>query len=443
MKTPFITPALLACSIVLLSACSSSDDDTDTSTLDEGSGLGEETGSGTGSGSGLIASGTTQYAYTFTRSDDFESGQIERISITDGFIVDGTYPGTTSDHTLATDDEAVYQIGRFDIDNLTRFSASDTSVVDYQLSLIRDEQNTTNPQSLVFFDEDLAYLTRRSSDSLLVLDPTPDPITTDSLITGEISLAAYNRTVENEDGAQVIDLPDMTDAIIVDDMLFVLLENLDGFLPVNPAFVAVFSTITDTEIDTESSAQFPLLGIQLQTVNPTGLQFNETTGEIYVVGRGNFFNSPDVPGDAYTGGIESINPETFQTNLLVDDGTADDNNGFFTDAVIIDNMLGYVITLDGFAEDFSSINSLRTFNPSTGEVSDPIDGIEQQSLTTLAVGPDNHLWVGVLDAVPGFVRIDLETGIPAQEQVVTSFIPTNVIFIDVETGEAANEGIDN
>ena len=374
-----------------------------------------------------MASGTTQYAYTFARSDDFESGQIERISITDGNVVDGTYPGTMSDHALATHDEALFQIGRFGIDNLTRFSASDTSVVDYQLSLIRDEENTTNPQSLVSFDDDLAYLTRRSSDSLLVLDPSPDPVSTDSLITGEISLASYSRTIDG-----IVDLPDMTDAVLLDDKLFVLMENLDGFAPVNRAYLAVISTITETEIDTESG-QFPLLGIQLQTVNPTGLQYNESTGELYVVGRGNSFGNELVAGDPYTGGIESINPQTFQTSLVVDDGDAANNNGFFTDAIVINNTLGYAITLDGFNEDFSSINNLRTFNPSTGEVSEPVAGIEEgSSLTTLGLGPDNHLWVGLLDETPGFIRINLDTGVPAQEQVVTTFIPTNVVFIDVE-----------
>ena len=139
-----------------------------------------------------------------------------------------------------------------------------------------------------------------------------------------------------------------------------------------------------------------------------------------------------VPGDPYTGGIESIDPVTFQTNLLVDDGTEETNSGFFADAVVINESLGYVITLDGFDENFNSINNLRTFNPATGELSEPVEGTTGQSLTNLAVGPDNHLWVGIQADTSGFIRVDLATGIPAQERVATALIPSDIVFIEVE-----------
>ena len=429
---------LLASAIVLLSACSSNDDDdtdidnpdettTATETATETETETETSQEGTeGANPPLGSNESISYGFAFTRGPMFESGQIERISLTDGNTIDGTYPATTSDHFVATDGENLYQIGRFEIDNLTRFSPSDTSLVDYQLSVLGDVEGTSNPQDLAFANLDLAYLTRRSTDSLLILDPSPEELTSESLITGEISLAAYNRVIDD-----TTDLPDMTGAVIVDDKLFVLMENLDGFAPINTGFVAVFDTRTNLEINTETG-QFPLLGISLQTVNPTGLQYNETTGLLYVVGRGNAFRNETVPGDAFTGGIESIDPVTYQTNLLVDDGSEENNNGFFADAVVINESLGYVITLDGFDENFSAINNLRTFNPGTGVVAGPVEGTTGLSLTDLAVGPDNHLWVGVQDDVPGFIRVDLATGIPDAERVVTSLIPADLVFIEVE-----------
>jgi len=403
---------LLASAIALVSACGSSDD---TST------------DGAGQGTIFLGSGDPiSYAFAFTRGPGFQTGQIERISLTDGNIIDGTYPATSSDHRVATDGEFLYQLGRFNIDNLTRFSPTDTSVVDYQLSVLGDAEGTANPQDLVFFSQDLAYLTRRGSDRVLTLDPTPQTLTSESLISGEIDLSAYNRG-----SGETLDLPDMTDAVLVGERLFVLMENLDGFDPVNTGFVAVIDTRTNLEINTQTG-QFPLQGISLQTVNPAALQYNPATGLLYVVGRGNFFLDADVPGDPYTGGIESINPITYQTNLLIDDGTEENNNGFFFDAVVINNSLAYVITLDGFDESFNSINNLRTFNPTTGELSDPIVGTEGQSLTNLAVGPDNHLWVGIQDDTPGFMRIDLATGVVAADRVTTNLIPSDLVFIEVD-----------
>lgn len=419
---------LLASAIVLLSACSSRDDDENDSDVTTEATT-DSIQEGSGEDNPILGSNneTISYAYAFTRGPSFESGQIERISLTDGNTLDGTYPATTSDHRIATDGEFLYQLGRFNIDNLTQFSPTDTSQLFYQLSVLGDVEGTSNPQDLAFFNEDLAYLTRRGSDSLLIIDPSPEELNSESLITGEISLANYNRG-----SSETLDLPDMTDAVIVNDKLFVLLENLDGFAPVNTGFVAVIDTRTNLEINTETG-QFPLLGISLQTVNPTGLQYDETSGLLYVVGRGNAFRNDTVPGDPFTGGIESINPITYQTNLLVDDGTEENNNGFFADAIVINNSLGYVITLDGFDEvTFNAINNLRTFNPSTGEVSEPVDGTAGQSLTDLAVGPDNHLWVGIQSDTPGFIRIDLATGIPAAERVATSLIPADLVFIEAE-----------
>lgn len=421
--------ALLS-TLAILSACSSSNDD-DAPSVDPIIPPVQDNGTPPVSPNPapnppLANSDSISYGYVFTRGPSFGAGQIERISLTDGNVIDGTYPATTSDHRLATDGASVFQIGRFNTDNLTKFDPVDTSGADYQLSLIGPGASTTNPQALAFVNDNLAYLTRRSSDSLLILDPTPEPQTTEGLITGEISLAAYNRG-----SGDTLDLPDMTDAIVVDDRLFVLLENLDGFAPVETGYLAVFDTRTGLEIQTDQGV-FPLQGIQLDVTNPLALHYNETTGLIYVAGRGNAFSNPDAPGNPYTGGIESIDPLTFQTRLVVDDGTEQDNNGFYTDALVINNDLGYAITLDGFDADFNSINNLRTFNPTTGEVSEPIAGTEGLSLTTLAEGPDSHLWVGIQDSSSGFIRIDLATGMPAQERVVTNLIPADILFLEVD-----------
>lgn len=417
------TPVILASSLLILSACSSSDDDDGVNENPQTEMPGED---GPDINPPIANSDTIEYGFVFTRGPKYESGQIERISLTDGNVVDGTYPATTSDHRLAANDKSLFQIGRFNIDNLTRFSPSDTSVVDYQLSVLGDVPDTSNPQSLAFIDDDLAYLTRRSSDKLLIIDPSPEEATSESLITGEISLADYNRG-----SADTLDLPDMTDAVIVGDKLFVLLENLDGNAPANTGYLAVIDTRTNLEIQTDKG-DLPLKGIKLQTVNPNGLQYNEATGLLYVVGRGNAFGNESVPGDPYTGGLESIDPVTYQTNLLVDDGTEEENKGFFANAVVLNDTLGYAITLDGFDADFNSINNLRSFNPSTGEVSEPVTGTEGQSLTNLAVGPDNHLWVGIQDDTPGFIRIDIATGIPAAERVATTLIPADLVFIEVD-----------
>lgn len=358
----------------------------------------------------------TQLAFTFTRAADFGSGRIDRLSITDGNTITGSYPATLSDNAIVTDGTSIYQIGRFNIDSVTRFDALDTSVTDFQISVIGDNTDTTNPQDLVFIDDTKAYLTRRNSGSVLIVDPTPESDQTFAF--GEIDISDYDT-----------DFPNATDAIIVDDKLFVLMERLNDttFTNENIGYVAVFDTRTDTEINTLQGFN-GLNGIALSVTNPTSLQYNAATNSIYVVGRGNFFENAAVTQDFHSGGIEVIDPTTYVHSLILDDGTDESNEGFFIDAEVITPELGYLLTNQSFG-----VSTLRTFNPTTGELAEnPVGELENVDITTLALGPNNNLWVGINDATPGFILIDTTTGDIAQERVSTELIPTDVVFLTVD-----------
>ena len=90
--------------------------------------------------------------------------------------------------------------------------------------------------------------------------------------------------------------------------------------------------------------------------------------------------------------------------------------------------MGYLLTYQSFG-----VTTLRTFNPTTGGMlsDDLIEGLQDVDITVLAHGPDNHLWVGINGAAPGFHRIDLTTGIVADEIVATELIPIGLTFINV------------
>ena len=400
--------------IASLGACSSSDDGDTQNSASNGN-----------STSFISTDETISYGFASTHNSITDSARIVRISLTDGNIVDGQYPDIESLIAAFTDDDSLYQIGRSN-DTLTKFSASDTSIFDYQISVSDLQVANSDPRSIAFVNSDLAYLTRFSSDSVLIIDPTPAQLTSESLITGEIDLAVYNRG-----NGESLDLPDMTDAVVVDDKLFVLLENLDNGSPALPGYVAVIDTRTGLEISTGQGV-VPLQGIELQSVNPASLQYNEDSGLLYVVGRGNNTGDESVSGDAYSGGIELIDPLTYQTRLAVDDGTAGANNGFFVDAVVINETLGYVVTQEGDNAEGVDVNNVRSFNTQTGAISEPVAGTDQLSITSIAVGPDNHVWVGVQDDTPGFLRINIDTGEIADERVATQLIPDDIVFIEVE-----------
>jgi hypothetical protein len=160
--------------------------------------------------------------------------------------------------------------------------------------------------------------------------------------------------------------------------------------------------------------------------NPTSLQYNENTGEIYLVGRGNYYEDSSITEDFHSGGVVAVDPTTYEPTLLLDDGSDADNQGYFVELEVIDSTSAYLLTYASFG-----VTTLRTFNTTSGVLmDDTIAELQDSDLTSMAAGPDNHLWVGVNDNNPGFYRIDLATGELAAERVDTELVPSDIVFIN-------------
>jgi len=94
-KKAFYTPALMLSVSLALGACSSSSDD-DAAPAGDNTNTNAEL-------AGLFA---------FASTTDFSTAQIERISLADGYVVNGKYPETTGDIRVEAFGNAVYQLGR-------------------------------------------------------------------------------------------------------------------------------------------------------------------------------------------------------------------------------------------------------------------------------------------------------------------------------------------
>ena len=396
------TRALLVASLAALAACGSDDDD------DNDADLAGPAGSGDGDGLAFVAS----------RAPDFGSGRTDRLAIGEAVVtVDGSYPATVSDITVATDGEFVYEIAGFGTDTITKYDPDDTSGAIWQFSVNGDEVES-NPYDIAFDGAGRGFVPRYGSPTLWIVDPSVDASNEAGFRTGELDLSAYDE-----------DEPNVSAALVVGDRLFVLMERLTGFLPFadKPGYVAVFELAGDgtvTEIDTGRGAD-GLFGIELRTVNPTALQYVEATDTLYVLGRGNFFESAEVPGDPYTGGLEAIDAQTYESALAIDDGTAEDNRGFFVDALVVSPTKGYLIAQAGFLD-----NALLAFDPGTGELAEaPVAGLDGLELTSLEEAPDGRVWVGLGGDAPGYAILDpLDDSVDAV-RVATELVPIDAAFL--------------
>lgn len=351
-----------------------------------------------------------------TRAADYTSGRIDLHDVVTGDL-SLSYPATGSDIRAASNGSDVYQIARGQMDNITKFEAGTNTVV-YQHSVSSEDVNdpASNPYQIVFASEDKAYLIRYGSDKIWIINPNSDNLAGFKL--GELDISAYDT-----------DTPNANSAVIVDGKLYVLMERLDVWSVVKQGYVAVFDTTTDTEIDTGQGTADGLMGIALGVQNPEGLQYNHSNGLLYLTGRGNIFqaNATAAGGDRFTGGLVTIDPTSFVPTMLLDDGTEEENQGFFKNAIAINADAGYVLSYTG---GFSGTNTLRRFNATTGTLADgAIAGLEAADITVIAEAPDNQLWAAVNGDTPVVNRIDLSTD-ESVGTFNTELVPLNFAFVE-------------
>jgi len=424
------TVLALACTVAL-AACSSSDDDS--SPTDDGPGPDTTPGMTASGVEGTDTPAGSGERFAFVAGALAGTGQIERLAFADDFASTGVTPSTTSDIRVATDGTDVYEIGRFNLDTLTRFRTDDLETPVWQYSA-NGAESTVNPYEIVFVDETKAYVVRYGSSLVWIVDPSAT--TLDAFKTGEIDLSAYNDNAANGDMT-----PNPSDAVLVGDQLYVLMERLggtSGFDPDTDGYVAVIDTETDTEIDTDPTVD-GLPGIALESSNPGALLYPEGSDVVYVVGRGNIFNEfNSVPGDPYDGGIETIDTVSYARTLLIDDGTMDENEGFFANAIVASNEKGYLVL------EMLGSRTLRAFNPVSGVLQDGvIADLENRDIGTLAVGPDGRVWVGLgaeedAEGERGFMLLDPSDDSIVQALVPTEFNPLDVVFVDAPASDASN-----
>ncbi|MBX2886184.1 MAG: hypothetical protein KTR32_39880 [Granulosicoccus sp.] len=390
---------LLLCALITLTACSSDNDDTTTTVSDT-------------------------WAFVAARASDFSSGQTERLAVGSTIAAAGALDATGSDIRVTSDGESVYQLGRFSLDNVTKYNPDDVSAPIYQYSVIDSdaaEGEGANPYQVVFANDSKAYVIRYGSPRVWIINPSADNEAAFKI--GELDLSAYD----------ALDItPEANGAVIVNEKLYILMERLErpAFSVGRPGYVAVFNTVDDTEIDTMMGIEDGLPGIPLNIQNPDALQYSAADGLLYLIGRGNSF-AAQTPGlNRLTGGIESIDPDTYERLTVLDDGTetgeeTDTTVEFMNGLLVVSATRAYVITTESFGN-----NSLRSLNLLTNTFDEgAVADLANKDLTTMAVGPQNRLWVGQGGDEPGFVLLDPATGEDLGITVNTNQVPVNVVFL--------------
>lgn len=201
--------------------------------------------------------------YAIISTSDYTNSDVSIISLTDYSLINDTFD-TQADLDISTASTSLYVIGRLGTDSITKFeieNIKNNSTNAIEFSITNKWQysvgSETNPYELIQKNETTAYVIRYASDKILIVNPEAE--IESNFITGELDLSPYN----DADGA-----PEASSAVLAGDQLYVMLESWDksnGFpWTLNEAYVAVFDTTTNLEIDTNSDTSTPK-GIKLLT----------------------------------------------------------------------------------------------------------------------------------------------------------------------------------
>jgi len=334
----------------------------------------------------------SQYAVVSCSAPGYGSGAHALIDVEKPRSVQENLLPAGSDIKMAAQGEFFYRIARSGSDSVTKFAATAPATPVWQYSTLGDEA-ASNPQSMIFASSTKAYIPRFNSDKMWVVNP--ETTTEAGFKTGAVDLSAY----ADADG-----LPEMTQGVVVNGKLFLVLQRLDqdnGWIP-QTAYLVVIDTATNAEIDTKSPDSGDLKGIPLPVKNPWNIIYKD--GKIYVNGVGSYASSwAGTPAD-YSGGIVSVDPSTYAVKMIIDDGD-DDNHpyGNISMMTVVSATKGYFVayakTYDG---DLEENDALYSFNPTTGVVSEapiaafPSGKVPSEtsvSIPALGVDDSDKLWV--------------------------------------------------
>lgn len=359
-------------------------------------------GGGGGSDDPVPVSGT-DVAVVATASSGYDSGAVELVGV-DERISSGSYHPTVSDLAVAAHGSDYYLIERYQSDRIKKVALSNPGVFEWDYSTLESsDTDSANVYDLVFAAPDKAYMIRYGANTVWVVDPTASRERNFKI--GELDLSAY--LPANTTGS-----PNMSAAVIVDGKLFITLQRLDSvFQPNNPAYVAVFDTATDEEIDT-GQGEDGLKGIPLIGGNPMSILHYPGLG-LLVQNQGSFAMD-------YKGGIDVIDPDSYAVAQRLDDT---EETGLIGAIEVVDADTGYYLAYYNWQN-----ISLTRFNPGTGEVGATVAGLTGMDLRALALGPRGRLWVADASAgAPGLRVLDADSG-EQIDFVATDLLPAAITF---------------
>ena len=360
-----------------------------------------------------------------TDAPDFSSSEVVYIDtsaqqVESGYYIKGAFQG----YTISSYKQAVFHIGQFFVDTIAKYDTSapenrDTQIWEYSTQDVAQEQSG-NPYTLVSLNDNKAYLIRYGSSKVWIVNP--QATSSESFKIGELDLSGY----DNENNTQGTANP--AAALINNNKLFIAMQRQDDNFVPGSAFVAVFDTETDQEIETNSSNEDTVKGIPLVGVNPLQNSLVAYGEHVFVTSASNYYGDLNLSLSR----IETINVNDYTLTEVLNASHIENNaKNYITSSAIVSDEKGYFYTTEQFP-DFTSISTLYEFNPTSGNIINAnVNDSGTESINFIDVDTSGFLWVSVANPeAPGIDVINTGTNTLQFNRLPTLLNPNKIEFIE-------------
>ena len=361
---------------------------------------------------------STQTGVVANVAPDWSSSAISTITVDPAGgprkVVNNQLSSPISDITVGAFGRYFYWLGRYQSDSIAKVDVNTPNTPIWNFTTNDSGESDSNPYDLVFVSSTKAYLLRYGATKAWIVNPSAT--TQGGFKIGDLDLKSY----ADADG-----VPEMAKGVIANNKLFIILQRQDDiFCPSNTAYVAVFDVATDTEIDT-GKGEGGKKGVPLPIKNPLSMQYVSENNRIYIQGVGSYPGTCD-PKYEYSGGIMSMDPQTYETSVVLDDGDAQTHPYGMISGMLVDTPTkGYFVGYDGWGD-----NTLYPFNPTTGEVGEALKDFKNVSIAGMESGTyldkNNMMWV--CNQTDGTVDIVDTADNSLNESLATNLNPQSVAF---------------
>ncbi|MBE0366275.1 cadherin repeat domain-containing protein [Pseudoalteromonas aurantia] len=364
---------------------------------------------------------TPDFAVVQTVSPDFLGSEVVYIDPVQQSVETGFYIKDASDYTLSTYKSDIYHIGRFNIDEITKYNRAAPDVALWSYST-QDSQDSVsrNPYSLVSLNDNKAYLIRYGSGKVWIVNPQATQA--EDFKIGELDISHYAHNNANN-------TPTPSSAAILDGKLYIAMQRIDDNWTPGIAYVAVFDTSTDTEIETNALADDEFKGIPLVGRNPLENSVVTANDKVYVTSRSSYSGT-----DLSLSRIEEITPEDYSVRNIIDaQAIPESESAVIRASVIVSEEKGYFYSNQTFfSPEYHVKSTLHEFNPTTGAViASNIANTGDDAIVQLALDSANFLWMGINNpTTPGVDIINTADNTPEGTRLLTELTPSTIRFVE-------------